>query len=226
MEFSMDRQRLAQLRTQAELAWRKARQRAMRMPAKAWVVLGFFLFAALLMALHTAFASRDATLRLKVQHSFRSAQLSVWVDDDLEYSGKLMGSMKKKFGVLPDSVQGSLSETLAVASGTHQIRVRVASDDGSVQENSISGEFNRDSQRTLSVVARPNDLSLDWQGVSGVVADSSTGSSSSGSGWLGRYTGTLLLTAAGSIISAITGYVLKEFPKQLGSRTAEAPKIQ
>jgi hypothetical protein len=193
------------------------------MPAKAWVVLGFFLFAALLMALHTAFASRDATLRLKVQHSFRNAQLSVWVDDDLEYSGKLVGPIKKKFGVVPDSVQGSLSETLAVASGTHQVRVRVASDDGSVQENSVSGEFARDSQRTLSVVARRSDLSLGWQGISGVVAESSS-TASAGSGWLGRYTGTLLLTAAGSIISAITAYVLKELPKQIRSRT-EAPKI-
>ena len=220
----MDHQRMVQLRTQAALAWRKARERAMRMPATAWVVLGFFLVAALLMALHTAFASRDATLRLKVQHGFRSAQLSVWVDNELEYSGKLMGSMKKKFGVLPNSVQGSLSETLAVASGIHQVRVRVASDDGSVQENSISGEFTRDSQRTLSVAARRSDLSLDWQGVSGVVAESSS-TGSSGSGWLGRYTGTLLLTAAGSIISAITGYVLKELPKQIASRT-ESPKIQ
>jgi len=210
------------LRSRLTDACRSAGGRLARLPAKGWVVMGFFLFAALLMALHTAFASRDATLRLKVQHSFRSAQLSVWVDDDLEYSGRLTGSMKKKFGVLPESMQGSLSETLAIAAGVHQVRVRVAVDDGSVQENSISGEFIRDSQRTLSVAARRSDLSLGWQGVSGVVAESSS-TGSSPAGWMSRYTGTLLLTAAGSIISAITGYVLKELPRQIGARGA-APK--
>jgi len=52
------------------------------------------------MALHTAFFAKDATLRLKVQHGFRSAQLSIWVDGDRVYSESLSGSTRKKFGLI------------------------------------------------------------------------------------------------------------------------------
>lgn len=196
-----------------------------RVPHKAWIVFGFFVFAALLMALHTAFASRDATLRVKVQHGFRSAQLSLWVDDDQVYSGRLIGTMKKRLGLIPDSVQGSLSETLPISSGDHQVRVRIAADDGSVQENTITGEFGRDTQRTLSITARRSDLNLSWLSTSGPGVDASA-SAASGSGepkpgWLERYAGTLLLTAAGSIISALTGFALRELPKQLSRRPSQ-----
>jgi len=142
------------------------------------------------------------------------------VDGDLAYSGKLIGLTRKKFGLLPE-VAGSLSETLPVSSGTHQLRVRLASDDGTVQEDTISGEFDRHNQRTLSVLARRNDISLGWQGVPSEVAEAA----SAGTGWVSRYAGTLLLTIAGSIISAITGYAIRELPKQIASRQGEAPKV-
>jgi hypothetical protein len=47
------------------------------------------------LAIHTAFTAKDASLHLKLQHEFRNAQVSVWVDDDLAYSGKITGSTKK-----------------------------------------------------------------------------------------------------------------------------------
>jgi len=172
------------------------------------------------MALYTASLAKTATLHLKVQHGFRSAQIYLWVDGDLAYSGKLTGSAKKKFGLIPDSVQGSLSQNVPLTSGKHLIRVQVASDDGSTVDDTISGEFVRDSERNLSVSARRGDLSLSWQ-----VANSAVGESSGHAGWLGRYASTLFLTIAGSIISALTGYAIKELPKQIGSRQSEAPKI-
>jgi hypothetical protein len=101
------------------------------------------------MAIHAAFAGRDANLRLKMQHNLRSADLSVWVGGDLAYSGRLVDVARKKFGLIPD-VQGSMSETLPVSSGTRQVRIRVVSDDGSVQENAISGNFAHNTQQTLS----------------------------------------------------------------------------
>ncbi|HVO82206.1 MAG TPA: hypothetical protein VMT28_15835 [Terriglobales bacterium] len=216
----MDSQSHVDLRTPARAVWQKARVWATGVPAKAWVVLGFFLGAALLMAVHTAVTAKDANLRLKVQHSFRSADLSVWVDGDLEYSGKLNGYSRRHSGRIPDSPQGSLSETLPVSSGTHQVRVRVASDDGSVQEDTISAGFSRNSQRTLAVNARHSDLELSWQGESSAVAEAS-----SESGWMGRYAGTLLLTIAGSIISALTGYAIKELPAHIRARQNAAPKV-
>ncbi len=125
----------------------------MRLPITVWLILGLFIFAAALMAIHATLVARDASLHLKVQLGLRSAQLSAWVDGDLVYSGKLVGTMKRKFGIIPD-LQGSLSETLPVPSGTHEVRIRVASDDGSAQESTITGEFARNSQRTLAVNAR------------------------------------------------------------------------
>jgi hypothetical protein len=216
----MDQDRIQEIRAHAAVLWQKDRVWAARVPVKAWFVLGLFLLSAVLMGAYTAFAGRDASLRLKVQHSLRGAQLSVWVDGDLVYSGKLIGSARKKFGLIPD-VQGSLSETVPVSSGTHQVRIRVASDDGTVQEDSISGEFARNSQHTLYVFARRDDISLGWQGAPTAVAQSA----SSSTGFFSRYTGSLLLTIAGSIISALTGYAIRELPKQIASRQGEAPKI-
>ncbi len=203
----MDQERTAENRAHAAVLWQQARVWAARVPTKAWVVFVLFLLAAVLMAMHTAFAGKDANLRLRVQHSLRSAQLSIWVDGDLAYSGKLIGLTRKKFGLLPE-VAGSLSETLPISSGTHQLRVRLASEDGTVQEDTISGEFDRNSQRTLFVFARRNDISLGWQGA-----------------LVSRYAGTLLLTIAGSIISAVTGYAIRELPKHIAARQSEAPKV-
>ncbi len=210
----MDQERIAQLRTQVAQLGQQGRSWLSRIPVKARWALGLFLLAALFMALHTTFFAKNASLHLRVQHDFRGADLSVWVDGDLAYSGKLQGSVKKKFGLIPESVQGSLSQIVPVSSGTHQLRVRVVADDGSSQEDSISGDFASNAERELSVLARHRGVSLAWRG------NSST-PQSSGSGWFSHYAGTLFLTIAGSIISALTGFVLKELPAR--SRAGDDP---
>lgn len=216
IKLSMDQQRIAELRAQAESLYRQGRERLAKVPLTVQVVAAFFLVAAFLMAIYTVLGSRDATMRLKVQHGFRSAQLEVWVDDGRVYSGHLVGAAKKKYGLLPD-VQGSLSETVAVPSGSHRVKVRVTADDGTIQEDTISGDFSRNTQRTLSVSARRSDVALNWQGD---VSSSSSGSdpAPSGLGWFTRYASTLMLTAAGSIISALTGYAVRELPGHLRAR--------
>src|SRR5580704_1878008 len=216
----MDQDRTASLRARAVALYQQTRTRAMRLPITVWLILGLFLFAAALMAIHATLGARDASLHLKVQHGLRSAQLSAWVDGDLVYSGKLVGTMKRKFGIIPD-LQGSLSETLPVPSGTHEVRIRVASDDGSVQESTITGEFARNSQRTLAVNARRTDVLLSWQGADASVTDSSA----SATGWFSRYAGALMMTVAGSIVSALAGYIIRELPKQIASRQGEAPEV-
>lgn len=216
----MNREHVAEIREHVVVAWQRARGQFVRLPATARVMLGFFLLAALLMALHTAFSGRDASLRLNVLHSLRSGQLSVWVDGDLTYTGGLVGAPKRKFGLIP-GVQGSLSETLAIAPGTHRIKVQVASD-GGVRENTISGDFAHNRQETLSVNASRADLSLNWQSVNGQFAAAGGAPPSSGGGWFSRYAGTLVMTIAGSIISALTGFALRELPKRIVSRQGEA----
>jgi hypothetical protein len=213
----------AEPRVHLAALWARSAAFLCRIPAAAKIILGAFLLAALFMAAHIAFTTRDASLRLKVQHNLRGAQLSVWVDSDLAYSGRLVGSARKKFGLIPD-VQGSLSETLAVSSGSHLLRVRVASDDGSVQENNARGDFPSNSQRTLSIVARRDDLSLAWPGVEAAVSEPPAPVQVPNSSWFSRYAGSLLMTVAGSIISALTGYAIRELPRQFGSRPSAAPK--
>jgi len=193
---------------------------ARRVPAMAWAVSGLFLFAAILLAFYSAVTAGDATLRLKVQHGFHSAQFNVWVDNKQVYSGKLIGVMKKKFRMIPESVQGSLSEVLSLPAGEHQVRVRVVSDEGSVHENTIGGNFPSEGQRTLAISAQRDDLSLNWQG------GSTDATHPSAEGWVAHYAGTLLLTAAGSIISALTGFAVKEIPGHIRARAASASKSQ
>lgn len=201
---------IAQLRSGAARGYQRSRDLLMRMPVKARWVLGIFLAAALILALHTALSVKDSTLHLHVQHDFRSADLSVWVDGDLVYSGQLRGATKKKFGLIPESVQGSFSQAVAVPSGTREVRVRVVSDDGSSQEDSISGDFVKNASRDLSVSAHHRGVSLNWLNSGADTMPASTG-------WFGRYASSFLLTVAGSLISALTGFVLKELPGRLKS---------
>jgi hypothetical protein len=162
-------------------------------------------------------------LHVKVQHGFHNAQVSVWVDGDLAYSGTLSGAVKKKFGFLPsDTVQGSLSQMIPVHSGQHTIRVRIAPDDASAQDDTTAGDFVRNGERELYVAARHSGLSLTWQGGGSSVADAP----SSGAGWLSRYAGSLLLSIAGSIISALTGFAIRELPGRLRPASDAAPKAE
>ena len=178
-----------------------------RIPAKAWIVFGLFLLVAVLMAIHTAMAAKDSSLRVKVQHNFRSVELSVWVDEDLVYDGKLYGMAKKKLGVVWEQAQGSFSDTFPVSTGGHQVRVRMAGDDGTVQEDAIRGTFARENQLTLAAVARHDQLSLGWQGAPTPAPETAETAKS----WIVRYAGSLLITIAGSVVSALVGYVLREF---------------
>ena len=203
-----------------ETWYRRAVDLFARLPLTGRLVLGLVGVFAILVAVHMAMTPKDSTLRLKVQHSFRSGQLWVWVDDDLAYSGKLTGAAKKRFGLIPDSVQGNLSETLQVPSGSHQVKVRASAEDGTVQEDTISGDFSRKSQRTLSASVRHSDISLSWQGGAAPVPETET----AGASWFSRYASSLFLTAAGSIISALTGFALKEIPNQIRSRQSASPK--
>ena len=220
----MNREILAQLRSKAEFAYQLIRRWTARVPVKARIVLGLFLFAAVIMAVYTALTARDASLHLKLQHGFHQARVLVWVDGDLAFSGKVTGSARKKFGLIPtDLVQGSLSQIIPVRSGQHRVRVRVEPDDAGPQEDSVSGDFAADAERSLLVTARHSSLSLSWQGGG---SSSAAAEASSSFGWLSRYAGSFFLTIAGSIMSAIAGYVLRELPERLGSSSNSAPKAE
>jgi uncharacterized membrane protein len=218
----MNRQYIDRFHANAAIVWQQARQAARRVPMKARVVLGLFLVAAVFLAAYTGLTAKDSSLHLKVQHSFHNAQVSVWVDGDLAYSGIIAGSPKKRFGLLPtDSVRGTLSQIIAVRSGQRTVRVRIASDDAASQDDTISGDFASNCERDLVVSARRSGLSLSWQ-------DSGSAGAEKFSSflWLSRYAGSLLLTIAGSIISALTGFAIKELPGRLRSTGDSTSKTE
>jgi hypothetical protein len=218
----MNQDSITQLRVKAGSLYQQARLGVEHVPVKARVLLGLFLVAALLMAIHTALIAKDANLHLKLQHGFRDAQLSVWVDGDLAFSGKVTGSPKKKFGVIPtDSVQGSLSQIIPVRSGQHNVRVRIEPDDAAIQDDSTSGDFARNTERELLVSARRSSLSLSWQGTGSAPVETS-----SSFAWISRYAGSLFLTLAGSIMSALAGYAIRELPARLRSTSNSTPKAE
>lgn len=220
MNYSMISDRIAQLRAKAALFDQKAMARIKRVPLKARILLGLFLLAAVLMAIHTTLTAKDASLHLKLQHSFRGAQVSLWVDDDLAFSGRLTGAAKKKFGVIPtDAQQGTLSQIIPLRSGQHKIRIRIQPDDAAAQEDSISGAFTSNAERDLSISARKSGISMNWQGTGTVAAETT-----SSFAWLSRYAASLFLTITGSIMSAIAGYAIRELPGHLRSTTDSAPK--
>ena len=156
---------------------------------------------------------------MKLQHEFRNAQVSVWVDDNLAYAGKITGSTKKKFGLIrTNSAQGNLSQIMPVRAGQHNIRLRIEPDDAAMQEDSIRGDFSNHTERDLAVAARHSGLWLSWQGT-GRAAETSANFD-----WLLPYAGSLLLTITGSIMSALAGYAIKELPSRLRSTSDSAPK--
>jgi hypothetical protein len=218
----MNQNHIAQLRAKVELFYQRVRQWVTHVPVKAQVLLGLFLVAALLMAIHTALTAKDASLHLKLQHGFHDAQVSLWVDGDLAFSGKIIGAPKKKFGLIPtDAVHGSLSQIIPVRSGQHSVRVRIEPHDAAMQEESISGDIVHNAQRDLLVSARANSLSLSWQGTGSAPVEAS-----SSLAWFSRYASSLLLTIAGSIVSALAGHAIRELPKRLRSTSDATPKAE
>jgi hypothetical protein len=217
----MNSERIAELRAKVALLDQQALQWFRRVPLRARIVLGLFFLAAVLMAIHTALTAKDASLHLKLQHGFRSAQLSVWVDDDLAFAGKITGATKKKFGLIPtDAQQGSFSQIIAVRSGRRNIRVRTQPEDAAPQEDSITADFASNVERDLSVSARKNGLALSWQGTGSAPVETASSFS-----WLSRYASSLFLTITGSIMSALAGYAIRELPARLRSTPDSTPKL-
>src|SRR6202140_4626971 len=215
----MDTQSKRNMGTRMAQIWRKSRGWVARLSLTVRIMFGLFVFAALLVALHTALSAKDASLHLTVQHSFRNADISLWVDGDLAYSGKLVGSAKKKFGLLAGSVQGNLSETVALHAGVHQVRVQIQPEGGSAQQNTATADFAPNTERKLAVSVRPGGLSMAWQGTTAAAPPSSQS-------WFGHYASTLLLTLGGSIVSAITGFALRELPGHIRAQQAEVEEAK
>ncbi len=170
-----------------------------------------------LVAFHVNRSIGAANLQVKMQHGFRSAEVSVWVDDQLTYTGKT-SAKKRRLHMLPATVQGTLVRTIQVPAGSHELRVRVHSSDGYDSTGRITGDFARNADMGLLIAAgKPgNDLALSWVNGAGLTAEL-------GPVWYVKYAGSLLMTIAGSIISACTAFVIRELPN-IARRSSEQTK--
>jgi len=219
----MEQNSFAHFRPKLAALCSRSRQWLAALPFKAQIVLAVFVLAALLLALHTALWSKDSSLRVRLQHGFRSAQLTVLIDGHRVYSGKLVGYSKKKYVLVGETVEGSLSQIFPVSSGTHDILVRVEPGDGTVQEENLSGVFVSGAGRTVFISARHSGLTMSWARES-EAAPMEAAAESSSPGWFSKYAGALFLTVIGSIASALTGFAIKELPGYLRTRQDNLPK--
>jgi hypothetical protein len=178
----------------AKLSWKHALAAVLMA-----VLMGILLY-------NKASDDKTATLRVTGQHSFRSAQLTIWIDQERVYQGKISGSAKRHFGVFQKntSVQGSFSQTVMVASGSHAVRVKVSTPDGYEHEQTIQTDFSANTEQTLAVSPLRGGVNLSWKEMRVLQASGEPT-------WYAKYFRTLLMMVSGSAFSALMGMLVQRF---------------
>jgi serine/threonine protein kinase len=105
-----------------------------------------------------------STIQLAVQHQFKDATLSVWIDEQLALTLALHGGTQKRLVVF-HGVRGAGSETLQVPAGSHVLRLKAKSADQSIDlSKTISANFIGSDDKTLQVTfdKRNTTMYLNW----------------------------------------------------------------
>lgn len=162
-------------------------------------------------------ASQAATLKIQGQHSFRQAELAVWIDGDLAQKFDLAGSARKHFG-FTSSVQGSFAKTLHVPAGEHTIRIVIGVPaEGYEKASEMAGDFEAKSEHTLYVNAerRSSGPSLSWRDA--VTLPKAPNNSLPG---YAKVVTSFLFTIGGSMLSAVIGFLVQERLKAFKAKRA------
>ena len=184
-----------------------------RVPLK--IRIGFAVAAALLIALgiFSWEAAASAKLRITCQHTFRSAALSVLVDDTPVYTGTVSGLAKKRLGVFKSNPQNTFSKTVAVRPGKHTVQVRlVSAADNYDQVESQTVTFSDNRENSLTVNGNRRGLSILAQGGFTPPEDSSSPYK--------KYAGPILFSIVGSGFSATISFLVQEFLRKQKARLA------
>lgn len=105
-------------------------------------------------------AGPTATLQFALQHHFLEAQVWVWVDDQLAYSGTAHGAKRRLF-LLPGGIEGRESHEIRLPSGGHDIKVRVTSKEGQYDESgSIHSTFLPSRRNVLVIRCNKGSIEL------------------------------------------------------------------
>lgn len=109
-------------------------------------------------------APQPATIELAVEHHFHEAQISIWVDDKLAFSGVSRGETHKRL-FLHGSLEGKESKEIKFPPGDHEIKVRVvAADDSYDNSGIVHSTFLHDQRTTLQIHCNKHGLSLQLSG--------------------------------------------------------------
>jgi len=106
-----------------------------------------------------------ASLDLSVQHQFKDATLSLWIDNKLTLTEPLHGTARKHMIVF-NGIYGVNSKTVQVPPGAHVIRLRAQSADQSVDlSKTISAAFTDGDIKTLQVTFNNHNtaMNLIWR---------------------------------------------------------------
>jgi serine/threonine protein kinase len=106
-----------------------------------------------------------STVQLAVQHQFKDATLTVWVDDQLTLTRPLHGGVQKRLVVF-NGVRGMESETMKIPAGKHTLRVRTQTADQTVDlSRTVSADLAGGDDKTLQVTFEKHNtaMRLTWQ---------------------------------------------------------------
>src|SRR5690348_3309605 len=98
-----------------------------KIPAKARMAVGFGSLTLFGLVVYVYLTGGSGNLTVVCKETFRSAQLSVYIDDKLSFSDEISGTPKKRFGILDEKMEGSLSKVLSLPLGEHVVRAHLTS---------------------------------------------------------------------------------------------------
>jgi hypothetical protein len=154
------------------------------------------------------FSAASATLTIAGHHGFRRAEVSVWVDGDLESKFEVSGSAKKHFGIL-QKVEGNFSRSIRVGSGDHTVRVEFRSlTDSTDVTRQCHANVQAGTEATVYINADRGFLSLSFAG--GAPRAKTDPEPASG---YAKMLQSVFMAIAGSALSATVGFVVQDFLK-------------
>ena len=99
----------------------------------------------------TASNHAETRLRVNIEHQFREANASIWLDHRLVYERTLQG-MSKSRAVLFRKTVGTQSDTLRVPAGTHVLRVRVQAPKDYDENRTLTVRLPANPEQTLRII--------------------------------------------------------------------------
>jgi serine/threonine protein kinase len=104
---------------------------------------------------------KPTTLQLALQHNFMEAEIFVWIDDKLAFSGISHGAAKKRLFVMRGGVEGKEVHDIQFPGGPHEVKVQVQSKEGQYDgSGTIHGNFVENRRALLEIRCNQRGIEL------------------------------------------------------------------